>query len=402
MSANLGNLSILGSTGSIGLQTLDVVRRNPELFRVVALSANQNVDLLARQAKEFLPEYIAVGDEDAAKRLSSLLGSRFQIGFGTDALVRAANLNSVQTVVISVVGFSGIYPLLGALAAGKHIALANKESLVACSPLVKKALQNSESLIVPVDSEHNSIFQCLYNSPHRYEGLRSIVLTASGGPFWGLSADELDFVTPVEAVRHPRWSMGSKISVDSATLMNKGLEVIEASALFDLSGDQIGVVVHPQSIIHGLIEYCDGSVIAALFEPDMRVPISYALGYLRSDNPKLNPGKRIANNGVRQLDLVQKGKFDFYPVDFAKFPALRLCFRALELGNSAPAVVNAANEIAVQSFISEKVRFTDIPLIVEKTLDAHQVVELETAEDVIRIDTWARESASKIVSNKIK
>lgn len=394
----LGRLAVLGSTGSIGRQTLQVVRDNPSLFSVAALAAHSAVEEVVAQAREFHPEFVALADEQAAARAKAVLGAECRVGAGDQAVREAAALASVHTVVCAVVGFAGFSPLLAAIAAGKHVALANKESIVAAGPLVKAALRTSTSVVVPVDSEHNSVFQCLLGRG-RGAALRKVVLTASGGPFLHHTAEELAHVTPASAVAHPRWSMGQKISVDSATLMNKGLEVIEAAMLFDLRAEQIEVLIHPQSLVHGLAEYADGTLLAALFETDMRVPIAFALSFLRSNDPKSTPGTAPVLSAVPFLDLAAKKELHFFAPDYERFPALRLCQRALEQGGTTPAVLSAANEIAVYAFLNQEIPFTDITEVVKEVIDLHCSKTLETLNDVMQADAWARECASYVKLN---
>lgn len=390
----IGNLCVLGSTGSIGRQTLDVVRANPERFRVISLAAHANVEQIVEQAREFRPDFVALSDKDAAREAERRLGSEFNIGGGEEAVLHAATLASVHTVVAAIVGFAGLEPVLAAIGQGKHIALANKESLVAGGPLVQKLLKESSSVVVPVDSEHNSVFQCLLARGNT-KSLRRIILTASGGPFLNMEREALVKARPVEAVRHPRWNMGAKISVDSATLMNKGLEVIEASVLFDLPGEQVEVLIHPQSLVHGFVEYLDGTVLAALFETDMRVPISFALSYLLSDDPRFSPGCQAVSSGVSFLDLAAKGDLQFFAPDREKFPALALCYQALETGGTMPAVVNAANEVAVNAYLREEIGFTEIHEVIVEVMGQHSSSDPRTVEDVVIADSWARDCASK-------
>lgn len=404
-----GNLAILGSTGTIGLATLDVVRRNRELFQVVALGARSNVERLFEQVKEFQPQLVAVVDEEAARRLKEKLGSPWcQIDVGEEALVSAATLSEVHTVVAAVMGVAGLFSTLQAIKAGKHVALANKESLVAGGELITKALGKSPGVLVPVDSEHNSIFQCLHCTSASVERgkflpFRRIILTASGGPFLHTDRSELKSVSPELALQHPRWKMGPKISIDSATMMNKGLEVIEAAWLFGTCGEmlcqeKIEVLIHPQSIIHGFVEYDDASMITLLSEADMRVPLSFALSYLRSHNPNKIPGPRVVKSGAPFLDLTTKQNLEFFPPDLEKFPALRLCYDTLSWGGTSPAVLNAANEVAVEAFLQRRIGFIDITAVVEETLSVHSQGTVASIEDVIGADTIGREKAGQIIA----
>ncbi len=395
----VGNLAILGSTGSVGRQTLDVVRANPGMFRVLALAAGSDYRQLAAQAEEFKPELVAVADEDAGRQLQTMLGPKIKLALGPSAAIAAAGYPAVHTVVCAMVGFAAFYPLMEAIEKGKHVALANKEAVVAAGPLIKTALRRSGAVVVTVDSEHSSIFQCLLARGNN-SALRGVTITASGGPFLHTDLPSMRSMSPKEAVRHPRWNMGEKISVDSATLMNKGLEVIEASMLFDLPGEKIQVLIHPESVIHGFAEYEDGAIIAGLFETDMRVPIAFALSYLHSTDPGGSAGKRCACSGAPFLDLVQKKQLTFYAPQNDRFPALSLCYQALAQGGTAPAVLNAANEVAVQSYLKEDIQFYEICEIVSQTLMAHSTNEILLVDDVIRADSWARKCASDIISRR--
>ncbi|MCC6953690.1 MAG: 1-deoxy-D-xylulose-5-phosphate reductoisomerase [Deltaproteobacteria bacterium] len=384
-------LAILGSTGSIGQQTLDVVRRNPERFEVVALTASSQVALLAEQVAEFRPEVVAMRDDTAAQQLRTSISTTTRVVSGDDAAAHCCALDSVDCVVAGIVGSAALEPVITAIRGGKSIALANKECLVAGGDLLRRELSVSSSRIVPVDSEHSSIYQCL--AGRGQADVRKIYLTASGGPFWKLSAAEMANVTPEMAVKHPRWAMGAKISVDSATLMNKGLEMIEACWLFDMSPDQVGIFVHPQSLVHGLVEFSDASLIACLFEPDMRMPISYALGELARDGL----GARVTQNGVSALDLVTKGKLEFFAPDFERFPALRLCYESMRKGGTHPTVLNAANEVAVLTFLRGELAFNDIVRVVEDVLSRCSVQNADNIETIRESDRWAREEARRIV-----
>ena len=390
-----GSLAVLGSTGSIGRQTLDIVRRNPERLSVLTLSANGNVELAVEQAREFRPRLLAMTDKKAAREAERLLGPGFEVIGGEESASVAASLAGVHTVVAGISGFACLQPVLAALEQGKHIALANKECLVAGGPLVQKALRMGTSCIVPVDSEHSSVFQCLLGRGS-CGALRRITLTASGGPFFRLSKEELADMPPERAVQHPRWQMGAKISVDSATLMNKGLEVIEASVLFNLPADKIDVLIHPQSFVHGFAEYEDGALFALLFEPDMRLPIAFALSYLHAEDPKTSPNKEILRSGVPFLDLAAKEPLEFYRPDFEKFPALALCYESLKEGGTTTTVLNAANEEAVKLYLNKAIRFKEIYQLVREVLDGHKPGPLASIEDIVVADAWAREQASKM------
>lgn len=388
-------LSILGSTGSIGRQTLDIVRAAPERFSVVALSANSNADLLIEQAREFKPQMVALADPRAAARAAAELGPLCRVVAGVEGNLEAAVLPEVTIVVAAIVGFAGLRPVLAAIEAGKNIALANKEALVTAGSIVIGGAQKSGSLIMPVDSEHNSIYQCLLGRQPE-DQIKKIVLTASGGPFLNRSAAELETISPAAAVRHPRWNMGPKISVDSATLMNKGLEVIEAAHLFDLPGEQIEVLIHPQSLVHGLVEFKDGSIIAAIYETDMRVPISFALSALAAPQPAFRRGARLNQSLADPLNLAARGRLEFSAPDERRFPALRLCYEVLKRGGTAPVILNAANEAAVAAFLGGEIGFTSIYKIVERTVSTCAITDYDNIIQIEEADAIARLTASEI------
>ncbi len=377
------NLSILGCTGSIGVNTLDVARRFPERFRVMALSCGANVSLVEAQAREFSPEIVAVRDRKAAVMLKKRLGGGVRVLHGVEGLVEAASLDGVDMVVSSIVGAAGLVPTMAAIESGKDIALANKETLVCAGSLVMDAVKRNGVKLLPVDSEHSAIFQSMKG--HRKTDLARLTLTASGGPFREYPAERLKGVKPEDALKHPNWEMGKKITIDSATLMNKGLEVIEARWLFDVGPERISVLVHPQSIIHSMAEFIDGSVIAQLGVPDMRGPISYALGY---------PGRLKKN--IPGLDLSKIGRLTFTEPDAEKFPCLSHAFDALDAGGTMTAVLNAANEVAVQAFLDEKIGFMDIPALIRKVMDGHKPWEPSSVEEVLSADKWARGAAIKL------
>ncbi len=380
-------LSILGSTGSIGMSTLEVVRQFPERFQVVGLAAGRNVARLKEQIIEFRPRVVSLLHEEDAGALEALLkdmGDRPQILFGPQGYETVATNPSVQMVVSAMVGAAGLLPTLAAIKSGKDIALANKETLVVAGELVMEAAREHSVRILPVDSEHSAIFQSLEGN-HRKD-LRRILLTASGGPFFSKSSEELRQVTPDAALCHPNWSMGRKITIDSATLMNKGLEVIEACRLFDVSVDQIVVHVHPESIVHSMVEYIDGSVIAQLGIPDMKIPIAYALTY-----PDRLPVKGPS------LDLFQLCKLSFYPPDMDKFPCLRLAYEACRQGGTMPCALNAANEVVVQAFLDCKIGFTHIPRIIEDVMASHAAPRQATLEALLQTDRSARKKAQELV-----
>lgn len=404
-------IAVLGSTGSIGEQTLGVVRQNPESFDVLALTAGRNIDKLIPQIKEFSPKCVLLGEEALLPTLKELL-SREGIAIppvilsGSMGYEEVISRPELHAVVVGISGFAAFDPVLSALHHGKHLALANKECMVAGAEVFTSAAAETHSLILPVDSEHNSIYQCM-NRRGLKEPIRRITLTASGGPFFRRSLAELDDVTPELAVRHPRWNMGAKISVDSATLMNKALEVMEAAVLFDLTPEQIQVLIHPESIIHGMVEYCDGTTLAALYEPDMRVPICYALKSIREHVFRKKSGgipveSFAMKSGGSLLDLSQKHTLTFFKPDPLRFPAVELAYKAIRFGKGAGAVLNAANEIAVSAFLDEEIRFIDILAVVIRTLDAYtspqnQPRTIGTMEDVNFVDSWGRKYASQEV-----
>ncbi len=380
-------LSILGSTGSIGVSTLDVVRQFPDQFEVVGLAAGNNVSLLKEQILEFQPSAVSLLHEDLAARLKGLLKGQEncpEILFGPSGYETIARLPSAQMVVSAMVGAAGLLPTLAAIEAGKDIALANKETLVVAGELVMEAAGKHAVEILPVDSEHSAIFQSLQGN--QQENIRRILLPASGGPFFTKTEGELTAVTPEAALCHPNWSMGRKITIDSATLMNKGLEVIEAHWLFGVPVDMIAVHIHPESIIHSMVEYIDGSVIAQLGIPDMKIPIAYALAF-----PHRLPVKGPA------LDLFHLGKLSFFPPDMDKFPCLRLAYEACRSGSTLPCVLNAANEVAVQAFLDCRIGFTGIPRIIETIMSAHTPPPRATLESLLTADRWARQESEVLV-----
>ncbi len=367
-------IAILGSTGSIGTQALDVVRRNPHMLQVVALAAGSNVPELVAQAEEFKPAYVAINDNEGYSELSR--SCNCWTGQGKEAIASLASLEEIDLILIAVSGSAGIWATYEAVRSGKVVALANKESLVTAGTVIMPLAAESGAIVLPVDSEHSAIFQCMQGEKKSVE---KIWITASGGPFRTLEASQLAAVTPQQALRHPKWRMGPKITIDSATLMNKGLEVIEAHHLFGLSYDHIKVVIHPQSIVHSLVEFRDGSFLGHLGVPDMRIPIQYAFSY---------PDRWDAPAPV--LDLFQMGSLDFYPPDTDGFPALELAFAAGRRGGTMPAVMNAANEVAVSNFLHNKIGFLDIINIVEKVMGIHKVVENPNLEEIMAADKWAR------------
>ena len=379
------NLSILGSTGSIGTNALEVVRRFPETFKVAALGAKTSVDALADQIVEFEPDLAAVFDPEHADRLKAVLpsGCSTDIVCGPEGYRQAAAFPGADTVVTAMVGAAGLEPTIAAIEAGKTICLANKETLVMAGEYVMSLARERGVPILPIDSEHSAIFQCLEGN--RREDLDRILLTASGGPFRTRSSETFAAITVADALDHPNWSMGPKITIDSATLMNKGLEVIEARHLFDVSLEQIQVVVHPQSIIHSMVAYRDGSVIAQLGVPDMKGAIAYALSYPE----RLPLGQPVP-------DFAQLGRFDFEDPDLEKFRCLALAFEAARTGGTLPAVLNAANEVAVDLFLNKRINFTDIPKVISKTMEDHTVVTTPDLEAIMAADQWARKVAADL------
>ncbi|HET9663455.1 MAG TPA: 1-deoxy-D-xylulose-5-phosphate reductoisomerase [Burkholderiales bacterium] len=390
MTAASQNLAILGSTGSVGVSTLDVVSRHPHAFRVIALTARNQADLLYEQCRTFKPDYAVMLDPLAAAALERRLkhsGLACTVLRGAEALEQVVSLPQVDTVMAAIVGIAGLRPTLAAAHAGKKVLLANKEALVTAGPMLTRAVEASGATLLPIDSEHNAIFQALpggYAGKPEASGVRRLLLTASGGPFRTASSQRLESVTPEEACAHPNWVMGRKISVDSATMMNKGLEVIEAHWLFHVEACRIEVLIHPQSVIHSLVEYIDGSVIAQLGNPDMRTPIAYALGY----------PERIAA-GVAFLDLAGIGALHFEEPDLGRFPCLRLAYAALGAGSSAPTALNAANEIAVERFLAGALRFTQIPALIEAVLERVPLRPINSLDDVLRADQEARLCAER-------
>lgn len=379
-------ISILGSTGSIGTQTLDVVRANRDKFEVVAISANSSINLLLEQIKEFKPKYVAVYNEASAKVLKEMIPSDINIEVlsGMEGLVAISSLDEIDVLLTAIVGMIGLVPTLEAIKKGKTIALANKETLVTAGQLVMEEAKKNNVKILPVDSEHSAIFQCL-NGENNKE-IESLILTASGGPFRGKKKEELLNVTKNQALKHPNWSMGRKISIDSSTLMNKGLEVIEAKWLFDVNTDKIDVVVHPQSIIHSMVQFVDSSIIAQMGCPDMKLPIQYALTY----------PDRILNDFER-LDFSKLTSLTFEKPDLETFPCLKLAYDSLNMGGTYSAVLNAANEVLVNEFLEDKIGFYDIPYYIEKTLDAHKSISKPSLEEILHIDKWSRDFVKECI-----
>lgn len=391
-------LTVLGSTGSIGCSTLDVVRHNPDLFSVTALVAGKNVERMAQQCLEFSPRYAVMDDAQSARTLKAMLsehGSRTEVLSGQQAASDMAALDEIDQVMAAIVGAAGLVPTLAAIRAGKTVLLANKESLVTCGRLFMEAVQQSKARLLPVDSEHNAIFQSLpetiqHNLGYadlKENGVASILLTGSGGPFRETAIAELAAMTPDQACRHPNWSMGRKISVDSATMMNKGLEYIEARWLFNASAKQMEVLIHPQSVIHSMVRYRDGSVLAQLGEPDMRTPIAHTMGW---------PGR--VSSGVKPLDFCKLSQLTFAAPDYDRYPCLKLAMDAFEQGQALTTALNAANEIVVAAFLASQIRFTDIAALNLAVLEQVDAQEPQSIEDVLAVDARAREIAHRQVA----
>ena len=379
------SIVILGSTGSIGTNTLDIVDRFPDEFRVVGLTAGNNDEMLEGQIRRYKPLSVALSNSTAAARLMQRCADLpVEILAGQDGLAHVAALPEAELVVSAIVGGAGLVPTLAAIRSGRHVALANKEPMVMAGKLMQEEARKHSVRIFPVDSEHSAIFQSLEG--HRLQDVRRLILTASGGALWNLAKEQLQDVTPERALQHPNWKMGSKITIDSATLMNKGLEVVEARWLFDIPESHIDVLIHRESIIHSLVEYEDRSMIAQLGLPDMRTPISYAMRY-----PERLP------LDLPSLDLTEVGNLTFCRPDHDRFPCLRLGYDSLRIGGTMPAAMNAANEIAVEAFLQNGIRFTDISGIIRSTMDAHSRQDVESVEVALEADRWAREKAESLV-----
>lgn len=385
-------ISVLGSTGSIGISTLDVIAQHPERYRAVGLAANTDVEGLFQQCERFQPTVVAMADEasaaELAKRLASI-GSSIEVLAGEAGVIAIAELTDAEMVMAAIVGAAGLTPTLAAVRKGKRILLANKESLVVAGDLFMREAKAHKASVLPIDSEHNAVFQCM---PQDFEqglaakGVKRILLTASGGPFRTWTNDQLKSATPEQACAHPNWSMGRKISVDSATMMNKGLEVIEARWLFDATPEQIKVVVHPQSVVHSMVQYVDGSVLAQLGNPDMRTPIAHAMAW---------PERH--GSGVASLDLFEVARLDFEEPDTQRFPCLRLAFDAVAAAGVAPAVLNAANEVAVDAFLSKQLAFVRISEIIETVLSQNLEGDLDSVEGLMAIDQAARAATEQLI-----
>lgn len=385
-------VTILGSTGSIGVNTIDVVMRHPKRFRVVALTAHGQVDRLFEQCCQLHPSKAVMVDQVAAQRLAEKLRDaavQTEVLSGVEALQQVAMSPETDIVMAAIVGAAGLLPSLAAVRAGKRVLLANKEPLVMSGDLFVSEARRSGAQLLPIDSEHNAIFQCMppgYTTGKAHQAVRKILLTCSGGPFRSVSAADLARVTPEQACAHPNWVMGRKISVDSATLMNKGLEFIEACRLFGVTPEQVQILIHPQSVVHSMVEYADGSVLAQLGNPDMRTPIAHALAW----------PERI-DSGVRSLDLLEVARLDFERPDINRFPCLRLAQETAEIGGTAPAVLNAANEAAVAAFLEQRIAFTDIPVVIERVLAEVSVSREPDLDAVLACDSSARATASRVI-----
>lgn len=387
-------ICILGATGSIGVSTLDVVARHADLYNVVALTANNNIDLLFEQCLEHHPEVVVVVDEDKAlvftEKLKNSPISAIKVLSGALSLEYVATLDNVDSVMAAIVGAAGLLPSLAAAKAGKTILLANKEALVMSGDIFMQAVAESGAQLLPIDSEHNAIFQCMpagYKSGMQTKQARRILLTASGGPFREMPLAQMANVTPDQAVAHPNWDMGRKISVDSATMMNKGLEMIEACILFAMTPDQIQIVIHPQSVIHSMVDYVDGTVLAQMGNPDMRVPIAYSMAW-----------PERFDSGVEPLNIFDVRRMDFEQPNLERFPCLRLAYEAINKGGTLPTVLNAANEIAVDAFLNEQVRFTDIPVIIERCMEKFEVKPANTLDIILETDQQARLVSKQIIT----
>lgn len=386
-------VTILGSTGTIGQQTLDVIAQHPQRYAVFALTAHHNVEVMLQQCMRYRPRFAVMQDKEAAQRLQQLLQAEslaIEVLAGVDGLVTVAAHEEVSAVMAAIVGAAGLLPALAAARAGKKILLANKETLVMAGQLFMDAVKQGQATLLPIDSEHNAIFQVMPRQAYTEiaeVGVNQIILTASGGPFRCYTATQLAEVTPALALKHPNWVMGAKITIDSSTLMNKGLEVIEAHWLFNARPEQIDVVVHPQSVIHSMVSYVDGSILAQLGNPDMRTPIAYGLGF----------PERIAS-GVKPLSLIEVGKLDFEAPDTVRFPCLKLAFDALAAGGTAPAVLNAANEIAVAAFLQQHIHYLDIPRVIDATLQRLPVEPVVSIAQLLEVDARARACAQQALT----
>lgn len=380
---------ILGSTGSIGKSALEVIGRHRDKFTVTGLAANSNIEILEEQIRIFHPDVVAVADYEASERLRERIGHTVEVLTGQEGVNAVASYENSDFVLSAMVGFSGLLPTLNAIRACKTIGLANKETLVVAGEIIMREARSRGIMILPVDSEHSAIFQCLEACKRNH--LKRIILTASGGPFIDKKADEFRDISPEEALRHPRWKMGKKVTIDSSTLMNKGLEVIEASHLFDLGPDEIKVVIHPESIIHSMVELIDGTILSQQSVPDMKGPIAYALSY----------PERLSNI-MPSIDLTEVGTLSFFKPDLERFPCLRYAYEALRVGGTMPAVLNASNEVAVKAFLDGRIHFNEIPVIINKTMSSHTSKGSPELTDIIEADRWARLKAEDIVSQEVR
>jgi 1-deoxy-D-xylulose-5-phosphate reductoisomerase len=379
------SIALLGSTGSIGVNTLDLVRRFPDRFKIVGMVAGENLKLLAAQIKEFSPRCVAIKNEKDVPRLRKLLGAkRTEICWGVNGATNISTAHEVDVVLAAIVGGAGLVPTLQAVQAGKEVALANKEALVMAGEIFVNEAKKANTRLFPVDSEHSAIFQCLQGN--RRDEVDKLILTASGGPFLRTPLSRLRHVTISQALKHPNWKMGRKITIDSATMMNKGLEVVEAHWEFDVEPSRIDVVIHPQSVVHSMVRYQDGTIMAQLGMADMRIPIAYALAY-----------PHRLDGGWRPLEMTDHAELNFLPVDKRRYPALGLAYHALKQGGTMPAVLNAANEIAVDAFLAGKIGFREIHRTIEKTMQGHSPQRARNVEDILEVDRWARERATLLV-----
>ncbi len=379
-------ISILGSTGSIGIQTLEIIRKFPDKYKIKGLSAGNNIELLAQQIDEYKPEMVSVYNKDSAVSLKKIANSKVEIVYGDEGNILIATHPKVNLVVSSIVGFNGLKPTLAAISEGKDVALANKESLVVAGELLISKSRSKCISLLPIDSEHSAIFQALQASDKKY--LKRVIITASGGPFRNTPKNELNNVTVEQALKHPTWKMGKKITIDSATLMNKGFEVIETKWFFDIPVEKIDVWIHPQSIVHSMVEYIDGSFITHLGATDMRIPIAYALSYperLKLDYHNINPS--------------DFSNLTFEEVDLSKFEALKLAIESIKKGGTFPAVLNAANEVAVNAFLESKIKFTDIVNIISNIMGKHKSLDSNSLDNILEADLWSRSEANSIIKN---
>lgn len=386
-------LCILGATGSIGVSTLDVAARHPDLYKIIALTANSNIDILYQQCLKHKPEYAVVVDEHKGEIFKQQITASpladIKVLTGSQALEEVASLNKVDSVMAAIVGAAGLLPTLAAAKAGKTVLLANKEALVMSGDIFLQAISDSGATLLPIDSEHNAIFQCMpagYETANSVKEIRRILLTASGGPFRQTPVEQLINVTPEQAVAHPNWDMGRKISVDSATMMNKGLELIEACLLFSVPANKIQIVIHPQSVIHSMVDYVDGTILAQMGNPDMRIPIAHAMAW---------PDR--FNSGAEPLDIFEVKRLDFEKPDLQRFPCLRLAYQAIDDGGIMPTILNAANEIAVEAFLQEQIRFTDIPVVIEKCMQKFNPEIADNLDTILQADNSARDCSNEII-----